>query len=73
MHSVSDVRPIGVHTAEPLVPDPSRLELKLLLQSSKSTNRLIVIKFRQNLFNQETSNSLILILYCSILLHCIVQ
>jgi hypothetical protein len=27
VHSVSDVRQIEVHTAEPLIPDPSRLEI----------------------------------------------
>jgi hypothetical protein len=32
VHNVSDVRQIPVRTAEPLVPYPSRLELKLLLQ-----------------------------------------
>jgi hypothetical protein len=29
VHNVSDVKQIEVHTAEPLVPDPSRLEVKL--------------------------------------------
>jgi hypothetical protein len=33
VHKVSDVRQIEVHTAEALVPGPSRLEVKLLLQS----------------------------------------
>jgi hypothetical protein len=33
VHNVSDVRQIVVHTAEPLVPGPSVLRLKLLLQS----------------------------------------
>jgi hypothetical protein len=33
VHKVRDVRQIEVHTAEPLVPDPSPLKLKLLLQS----------------------------------------
>jgi hypothetical protein len=33
MHNVSDVRQIEIHIPEPLVPGPSRLELKLLLQS----------------------------------------
>jgi hypothetical protein len=28
VHSVSDVRQIEVHTAEPLVPGPSRLEVE---------------------------------------------
>jgi hypothetical protein len=33
VHNISDVRQIEVHTAEPLAPGPSRLLLKLLLQS----------------------------------------
>jgi hypothetical protein len=33
VHNVSDVRQIEVHMAEPLVPGPSLLKLKLLLQS----------------------------------------
>jgi hypothetical protein len=33
VHTVSDVRQIAIHTAEPLVPGPSILRLKLLLQS----------------------------------------
>jgi hypothetical protein len=33
VHWVSDVRHIEIHTAELLVPDPSPIELKPLLQS----------------------------------------
>jgi hypothetical protein len=33
VHRVSDVRPIEMHTTEPLVPDCSPFEVKLLLQS----------------------------------------
>jgi hypothetical protein len=33
VHNVSDVRQIEVHTAEPFVPGPSRLGLKMILQS----------------------------------------
>jgi hypothetical protein len=32
VHRVSDVREIEINTAEPLVPEPSPFELKLLLQ-----------------------------------------
>jgi hypothetical protein len=32
-HDASDVRRTEVHTAEPLVPGPSRLKVKMLLQS----------------------------------------
>jgi hypothetical protein len=29
VHSVSDVRQLGIHTVEPLVPDPSHLEVEM--------------------------------------------
>jgi hypothetical protein len=35
VHSASGVRQIEIHTAEPLVPDPTSFGLKLLLQSWK--------------------------------------
>jgi hypothetical protein len=31
VHNVSDVRQIEVHTAEPLVPGPSRLEVEITI------------------------------------------
>jgi hypothetical protein len=31
VHSVSDVRQIEIHTAEPLVPGPSRLEFEIAI------------------------------------------
>jgi hypothetical protein len=38
VHSVSDVRPIEVHTAEPLVPGPSRLEVEIATAELKNYN-----------------------------------
>jgi hypothetical protein len=35
VHSVSDVRQIEVHTAEPLVPSPSRLEVEIAIAELK--------------------------------------
>jgi hypothetical protein len=35
VHNVSDVRQIEVHTAEPLVPAPSRLEVKIAIAKLK--------------------------------------
>jgi hypothetical protein len=40
----SDVRQIEVHTTEPLIPDPSPFEEKLLLQNRKDINRQVMIK-----------------------------
>jgi hypothetical protein len=35
VHTVSDVRQIKIHTAEPLVPDPSPLEVEIALAMFK--------------------------------------
>jgi hypothetical protein len=35
VHNVSDVRQISVHTAEPLVPGPSRLEVEIAIVKLK--------------------------------------
>jgi hypothetical protein len=35
VHNVSDVRQIGIHTAEPLVPGPSRLEAEIAIAKLK--------------------------------------
>jgi hypothetical protein len=35
VHNVSDVRQIEVHTAEPIVPGPSRLEVKIAIVTLK--------------------------------------
>jgi hypothetical protein len=35
VHNVSDIRPIEVHTAEPLVPGPSRLEVGIAIAKLK--------------------------------------
>jgi hypothetical protein len=50
---VSDVRQIEIHTAEPLVPDPSPFEVEIAAANLKSVNRQAVIRFRHNNFKQE--------------------
>jgi hypothetical protein len=35
VHRVSDIRQIEIHTAEPLVPDPSLLEAKIAIENMK--------------------------------------
>jgi hypothetical protein len=48
-HNVSEVVQIKVHTAEQTVSGPQVVfGLKLVLQSMKSINRRVMIKFRQN-------------------------
>jgi hypothetical protein len=63
VHNVSDVRQIEVHTAEPLVPGPSRLEVEIAIAKLKkykspgsgakcycprSTNSSILFGIRKN-------------------------
>jgi hypothetical protein len=67
VHSVSYIRQIKIHTAEPLVSGPARLEVETAIAKFKCINHQVVIKFLQNLFRQETkcnclrsANSLIL-------------
>jgi hypothetical protein len=36
VHGVSDVRQADIHTAEPLVPEPSALEVELAIEKLKS-------------------------------------
>jgi hypothetical protein len=38
MHRVSDVRQIKIHTAEPLVPDPSPFEVEIAIEKLKMYN-----------------------------------
>jgi hypothetical protein len=48
VHRASDVMWIGMHTAEPLVPDPRPFEFEIAIAKLRSINRQVVIKFRQN-------------------------
>jgi hypothetical protein len=47
VHNVSDVTQIEIHSAEPLVPGPSHLEVEISLAKLKSINLQAVIKFWQ--------------------------
>jgi hypothetical protein len=48
VHGVSDVRQAEVHTAEPLVPEPSVLEVELATEKLKVTNHQVLIKSQRN-------------------------
>jgi hypothetical protein len=48
VHGVSDVRQAQINTAEPLVPEPSVLEVELAIEKLKVTNHQVSIKFQQN-------------------------
>jgi hypothetical protein len=42
-----------IHTAEPLVPEPSAFEVEMPIDNSKDTNHTVVIRFQQNWIKQE--------------------
>jgi len=48
VHGVKDVGQAEIHTAEPLVPEPSASEAELDMDKLKVTNRQVLIKYRQN-------------------------
>ena len=48
LHGVKDVRQAEIHTAEPLVPEPSASEVELAINKLKITDRQVLIKYRQN-------------------------
>jgi len=48
VHGVNDVRQTEMHTAEPLVPEPSASEVELAIQKLKITNHQVLIKSQQN-------------------------
>jgi hypothetical protein len=48
VHNVSDVKRIGVHTAETLVPGASHLEVEIAVAKSKNINDQVIVKFWQN-------------------------
>jgi hypothetical protein len=53
VHDISDVRQIEVHTAEPLVPGPSHLEIEISIAKLKEYKSQAVIKIWQNCIKQE--------------------
>jgi hypothetical protein len=48
VHRVNDVRQTEIHTAEPLVPEPSASEVEMAIEKQKGTNHQVLIKFQQN-------------------------
>ena len=48
VHGVKDVGQAEIHTAEPLVPEPSASEIELAVDKLKVTNRQVLIKYRLN-------------------------
>jgi hypothetical protein len=52
VHGVNDVRPRDIHTAEPLVPEPSAFEFAIPIEKLKGTDHQEFIKSQQKLLNQ---------------------
>jgi len=48
VHGARDVRQAEIHTAEPLVPEPSAFEVELATEKLKSQNHQVLIKSKQN-------------------------
>jgi hypothetical protein len=38
IHGVNDIRQTEIHTAEPLMPEPSAFEFELIIEKEKDTN-----------------------------------
>jgi len=48
VHEVKDVGKAEIHTAEPLLPEPSASEVELAIDKLKITNRQVLTKYQQN-------------------------
>jgi hypothetical protein len=50
VHGFNDIRQTEIHTAEPLVPEPSSFEVEIAVENFKrySVNHVVLIKLRQN-------------------------
>jgi len=52
VHWVNDIRPTEIHTAEPLVPEPSAFGIKIAIKWLKGHKRPGMIKSQQNWLQQ---------------------
>jgi hypothetical protein len=48
VHKVSNARQLEIHTAEPVVPDPSPFEVEIAITKLKMYKLPVVIEFWQN-------------------------
>jgi len=68
VHGVSDVRKAEIHSAEPLVPEPSAFEIEMAIGKPKThTNQQILIKSQQNLLKQWIGQFILRTIYVLIL------
>jgi hypothetical protein len=47
-YGINDVRQTEIHTAEPLLPEPSAFEVEMAMEELKDTNNQVFIKSKQN-------------------------
>ena len=48
VHGVNDISQTEIHTAEPLVPEPSAFEVEMAIEKLKNTNHQVLIISHQN-------------------------
>jgi hypothetical protein len=48
VHGVHDVRQLHIHTAEPLVPEPSLVKVEIAIGKFKGIKPQVLIRFRPN-------------------------
>jgi hypothetical protein len=48
VHGVHDVRQMDIHMAEPLVPEPSLVEVEIAIEKLKGINSQVLIRFQLN-------------------------
>jgi hypothetical protein len=48
VHGDNDVKQTEIHTAQPLVPEPSAFEVEMAIEILKGTNHQVLIRFQQN-------------------------
>ena len=52
VHGVNDVRQTEIHSAEPIIPEPSAFEVELAIEKLNVTNHQVLIKSQQNCSKQ---------------------
>jgi len=52
VHGVNDISQTEIHTAEPLVPEPSAFEVEMAIEKLKNTNHQVLIISHQNWLKQ---------------------
>jgi hypothetical protein len=48
VRGITNVRQTEIHTAEPLLPEPSASEFELAIEKQKVTNHYVMIKYQRN-------------------------